>query len=112
MSTIVSTIRNAMNNTAKMLNFVKDKVSAKCNKKSRRRNTMKKVKKPKMKGGDGWQHTVATYGGIGEQHASASSNVIAATDVSVKAAATPAPEVKGGKSKNSNTSMKSKKIKI
>uniref|UniRef100_A0A6C0HBH1 Uncharacterized protein n=1 Tax=viral metagenome TaxID=1070528 RepID=A0A6C0HBH1_9ZZZZ len=114
MSAIVNKVKSAVNSTMKLMKFVKDKITAKSNSKSRRRTTAKRVKKPKMKGGDAWQHTVSTYGGIGEQHAAAGSNVIAATDVSVKAAApepVPAPVVKGGekKEKKEKKSKKSQK---
>ena len=62
----------------------------------------RKSKRRSMKGGSAYQHTIATYGGIGQQQAQAGSNVIAAN----AGAPEPAPEVKGGKRKSKRRSMK------
>ena len=62
----------------------------------------RKSKRRSMKGGSAYQHTIATYGGIGEQHAQTGSNVIAANAGSPQNP----PEVKGGKRKSKRRSMK------
>lgn len=46
----------------------------------------------KMRGGSAWQHTVGTYGGVGQQHAVVG-NVIAQQDATAPAVE---PPVKGG----------------
>ena len=65
----------------------------------------RKSKRRSMKGGSAYQHTIATYGGIGQQHAQEGSNVIAAN----VGAPEPAPEMKGGNRKSKRRSMKGKK---
>ena len=65
----------------------------------------RKSKRRSMKGGSAYQHTIATYGGIGQQHAQAGSNVIAANT----GAPTPSPEMKGGNRKSKRRSTKHNK---
>jgi len=91
MSSILTSIKDAAINAVK---YVKDKIGMKGGKRKSKRRT--------MKGGSAYQHTIATYGGIGQQHAQAGSNIIATNGGS-------APEVKGGKRKSKRRSMKSSK---
>ena len=63
-------------------------------------------KRRTMKGGSAFQHTIATYGGIGQQQAQAGSNVIAANAAPQPE---PMPEMKGGKRKSKRRSMKHNK---
>ena len=69
----------------------------------------RKSKRRSMKGGSAYQHTIATYGGIGQQHAQEGSNVIAANVGAPEPAPEPAPEMKGGNRKSKRRSMKGKK---
>ena len=94
MNSILASITKATNDVVKI---VKDKIGMKGGKRTSKRRS--------MKGGSAFQHTIATYGGIGEQHAQTGSNVIAAN----AGAPTPAPEVKGGKRKSKRRSMKHNK---
>ena len=94
MSSILASIKDAAINAVK---YVKDKIGMKGGKRKSKRRT--------MKGGSAYQHTIATYGGIGQQHAQSGSNVIAAN----AGAPTPAPEVKGGKRKSKKSTMKQRK---
>ena len=94
MSSILASIKKATNDALKM---VKDKMVMKGGK--------RKSKRRSMKGGSAYQHTIATYGGIGQQHAQAGSNVIAAN----AGAPTPTPEIKGGKRKSKRRTMKHRK---
>ena len=64
----------------------------------------RKSKRHSIKGGSAFQHTIATYGDMGQQHAQGGSNVIAAN----AGAPAPAPEVKGGKRKSKRRTMKRK----
>ena len=94
MSSILDSIKKATNDALKM---VKDKMGMKGGK--------RKSKRRSMKGGSAYQHTIATYGGIGQQHAQSGSNVIAAN----AGAPTPTPEIKGGKRKSKRRTMKHRK---
>jgi hypothetical protein len=94
MSSILASIKKATNDA---VTLAKEKMSMKGGK--------RKSKRRSMKGGSAYQHTIATYGGIGEQQAQAGSNVIAAN----AGAPTPAPEVKGGKRKSKRRTMKHNK---
>lgn len=96
MSSILNSIKNAANKT---VDYVKNKIGMKGGKRTSKRRT--------MKGGSAYQHTVATYGGIGEQHAQNGSNVIA-TNAGAPTP-TPTPEVKGGKRKSKKNTKKHNK---
>lgn len=61
-----------------------------------RRSQRRNYSKRSMKGGDAYHHTINTYGGIGQQHAQAGSNVIAADGGKMPIEPTP---VKGGSRK-------------
>jgi hypothetical protein len=93
MSSFLTSIKDAATKTA---DYVKNKIGMKGGKRKSKRRT--------MKGGSAYQHTIATYGGIGEQHAQSGSNLIAANGGSA-----PAPEVKGGKRKSKKNTMKQRK---
>ena len=101
MSSIIDSIKNAATKAkdaaTKAVDFVKSKIVTKGGKRTSKRRT--------MKGGSAYQHTIATYGGVGEQHAQNGSNVIAAN----AGAPTPAPEVKGGKRKSKQITKKHRK---
>lgn len=94
MSSILTSIKDAVTKT---VDYVKNKMGMKGGKRKSKRRT--------MKGGSAYQHTIATYGGIGQQHAQSGSNVIAAN----AGAPTPTPEIKGGKRKSKRRTMKHRK---
>ena len=61
-----------------------------------RRSNRRSYSKRSMKGGDAYQHTINTYGGIGQQHSQPGSNVIAADGGKMPVEVT---SIKGGSSK-------------
>ena len=95
MSSILTSIKDAVTKT---VDYVKNKIGMKGGKRKSKRRT--------MKGGSAYQHTIATYGGIGQQQAQPGSNVITANGGSAPA---PAPQVKGGKRKSKRRTMKHRK---
>lgn len=93
MSSFLESIKDA---TTKTVDYVKNKIGMKGGKRKSKRRT--------MKGGSAYQHTIATYGGIGQQHAQTGSNLIATNGGSA-----PAPQVKGGKRNSKRRTMKHRK---
>ena len=93
MSSFLESIKDAAKKT---VDYVKNKIGMKGGKRKSKRRT--------MKGGSAYQHTIATYGGIGQQHAQTGSNLIATNGGSA-----PAPQVKGGKRNSKRRTMKHRK---